>query len=120
MRRLQLSHLFDELTKRSLLARLVKVYPELESMITGAQTQDETASLIVSWSSLEKRRAEYEELVRTKIPENTKEIALARSYGDLSENFNLKAAKQIKSVLMRRKAERQMLHNARQRTSLRM
>jgi len=114
MRRLQLSHLFDELTKRSLLARLVKVYPELESMITGAQTQDETASLIVSWSSLEKRRAEYEELVRTKIPENTKEIALARSYGDLSENFEFKAAKQMQSVLMRRKAElEQMLHNAR-------
>jgi len=35
MRRLQLSPLFDELTKRSLLARIIKVYPELESMITG-------------------------------------------------------------------------------------
>ena len=114
MRRLQLSHLFDELTKRSLLARLVKVYPELESMITGVQTQEETASLIVSWSSLERRKAEYEELVRTKIPENTKEIALARSYGDLSENFEFKAAKQMQSVLMRRKVElEQMLHNAR-------
>jgi transcription elongation factor GreA len=114
MRRLQLSHLFDELTKRSLLARLVKVYPELESMITGAQTQGETASLIVSWSSLERRKAEYEELVKTKIPENTREIALARSYGDLSENFEFKAAKQMQSVLMRRKTElEQMLHNAR-------
>lgn len=114
MRRLQLSHLFDELTKRSLLARLVKVYPELESMITGAQTQGETAPLIVSWSSLERRKAEYEDLVKTKIPANTKEIALARSYGDLSENFEFKAAKQMQSVLMRRKAElEQMLHNAR-------
>src|SRR5216110_1605127 len=114
MRRLQLSHLFDELTKRSLLARLVKVYPELESMITGAETQEKTASLIVSWSSLEKRKAEYEELVKTKIPANTKEIAIARSYGDLSENFEFKAAKQMQSVLMRRKAElEQMLHNAR-------
>ena len=114
MRRLQLSHLFDELTKRSLLARLVKVYPELESMITGAQTQGETASLIVSWSSLERRKTEYEEVVKTKIPENTREIALARSYGDLSENFEFKAAKQMQSVLMRRKTElEQMLHNAR-------
>jgi len=114
MRRLQLSPLFDELTKRSLLARLVKVYPELESMITSAQSQDETASLIVSWSSLERRKAEYEELVKRKIPENTKEIALARSYGDLSENFEFKAAKQMQSVLMRRKSElEQMLHNAR-------
>jgi transcription elongation GreA/GreB family factor len=114
MRRLQLSPLFDELTKRSLLARIVKVYPGLESMITGAQQQDKATALIVSWSSLEKRQAEYEELVKTKIPENSKEIALARSYGDLSENFEFKAAKQMQSVLMRRKAElEQMLHNAR-------
>ena len=114
MRRLQLSPLFDELTKRSLLARIVKVYPELEGMITSAQPQEKTAQLIVSWSSLERRKAEYEELVKVKIPENTKEIALARSYGDLSENFEFKAAKQMQSVLMRRKSElEQMLHNAR-------
>jgi transcription elongation factor GreA len=114
MRRLQLSPLFDELTKRSLLARMVKVYPELESMITGAQPEDKAAALIVSWSSLEKRQAEYEELLKVKIPENSKEIALARSYGDLSENFEFKAAKQMQSVLMRRKTElERMLHNAR-------
>jgi transcription elongation factor GreA len=117
MRRLQLSPLFDELTKRSLLARIVKVYPELESMIIGVQPasrEEKVAPLIVSWSSLEKRKAEYEELVKVKIPENSKEIALARSYGDLSENFEFKAAKQMQSVLMRRKAElEQMLHNAR-------
>src|SRR5204862_7006055 len=35
-------------------------------------------------------------------------------YGDLSENFEFKAAKQMQSVLMRRKTElEQMLHNAR-------
>ncbi|MGE5214485.1 MAG: GreA/GreB family elongation factor [Nitrospirota bacterium] len=114
MRRLQLTPLFDELTKRSLLARMVKVYPELENMIAGAEPQEKTAPLIVSWSSLEKRRAEYEEVVKVKIPENTKEIAIARSYGDLSENFEFKAAKQMQSVLMRRKAELEhMLHDAR-------
>ena len=44
----------------------------------------------------------------------TKEIAIARSYGDLSENFEFKAAKQMQSVLMRRKAELEhMLHDAR-------
>jgi transcription elongation GreA/GreB family factor len=114
MRRLQLTPLFDQLTKRSLLARMVKVYPELESMIAGAEPQEKTAPLIVSWSSLEKRRAEYEAIVKVKIPENTKEIAIARSYGDLSENFEFKAAKQMQSVLMRRKAELEhMLHDAR-------
>jgi transcription elongation factor GreA len=115
VRRLQLSPLFDELTKRSLLGRIVKVYPELEGVITtGAQPQEKIAPLIVSWSSLERRKNEYEELVKVKIPANTKEIAVARSYGDLSENFEFKAAKQMQSVLMRRKAElEQMLENAR-------
>jgi transcription elongation factor GreA len=114
LRRIQLSPLFDELTKRSLLARIVKLYPELESMITGAPAQKKEAPLVVSWSSLERRKAEYEELVKVKIPANSKEIAIARSYGDLSENFEFKAAKQMQSVLMRRKAElEQMLHNAR-------
>ena len=76
MRQLLLSPLFDELTKRSLLARIVKIHPELEAMITGAQTEEKAAALIVSWSSLEKRKAEYEELVKKKIPENIKEISL--------------------------------------------
>ena len=114
MRRLQLSPLFDELTKRSLLARIVKVFPDLESMIAGAQPQEKAAPLVVSWSSLEKRKAEYEELVKKKIPENTKEISVARSYGDLSENFEYKAAKQMQAVLVRRRSElEQALQNAR-------
>ena len=40
-----------------------------------------------------------------KIPENSKEIGIARSYGDLRENFEFKAAKEMQAVLMRRKAE---------------
>ena len=114
MRRLMLTPVLDELTKRSLLARIIKLYPELESVITGEQKEEKREALVVSWSSLEKRRAEYEELVKKKIPENSKEIALARSYGDLSENFEFKAAKQMQAVLLRRKAElEQALHNAR-------
>ncbi len=114
IRRLLISPLFDELTKRSLLARIVKIHPELEAMITGAQPEEKVAQLVVSWSSLHRRKAEYEELVKKKIPENVKEIALARSYGDLSENFEYKAAKQMQAVLARRRAELERdLENAR-------
>jgi transcription elongation GreA/GreB family factor len=52
--------------------------------------------------------------VKKKIPENTKEIAVARSYGDMRENFEFKAAKQMQAVLARQRAElEQALHNAR-------
>jgi transcription elongation GreA/GreB family factor len=114
MRRLMLTPVFDELTKRSLLARIIKLYPELESVITGEQKEEKSEALVVSWSSLEKRKAEYEELINKKIPENSKEIGIARSYGDLRENFEFKAAKEMQAVLMRRKSELEIaLHNAR-------
>ncbi len=83
-------------------------------MATGAQPEEKTETLIVSWSSLHKKQEEYEEIVNKKIPENSKEIGVARSYGDLRENFEFKAAKQMQAVLMRRKSElEQMLHRAR-------
>jgi transcription elongation GreA/GreB family factor len=114
MRRLMLSPVFDELTKRSLMARIIKLYPELQSLIGGEQTEEKSESLVVSWSSLQRRKTELEELINKKIPENSREIGVARSYGDLRENFEFKAAKEMQAVLMRRKAELERdLHRAR-------
>jgi transcription elongation GreA/GreB family factor len=113
MRKLLLTPVFDELNKRSVLGRIVRVYPEMESMLTGGEEEKQEA-LVVSWESLEKRKNEYEELVTKRIPENTKEISVARSYGDLRENFEFKAAKEMQRVLMRRKSETEReLSNAR-------
>lgn len=103
-RALQLSPCFDDMDKRSLLARIVKSYPAVQSLISGEQSKQD-ASLIVSWESLERRKTEYAELVQKKIPANSKEIAVARSYGDLRENHEYKAAKEMQKLLMRRKAE---------------
>lgn len=103
-RALQLSPCFDDMDKRSLLARIVKTYPAVQSLISGEQTKQEGA-LLVSWDSLERRKNEYQELVQKKIPANSKEIAIARSYGDLRENHEYKAAKEMQKVLMRRKGE---------------
>jgi transcription elongation GreA/GreB family factor len=103
-RALQLSPCFDDMDKRSLLARIVKSYPAIQSLISGEQSKQET-TLVVSWDSLERRKNEYHELVEKKIPANSKEIAVARSYGDLRENHEFKAAKEMQKLLMRRKAE---------------
>jgi transcription elongation GreA/GreB family factor len=113
MRRLLLTPVFDDLNKRSLLARIVKLYPEMQGMIIGeAGEREET--LTVSWASLEKRKEEFEDLVNRQIPQNTKDIATARSYGDLRENFEFKSAKEQQRVLMRRRAETERdLSNAR-------
>lgn len=103
-RALQLSPCFDDMDKRSLLARIVKTYPAVQSLISGESTKQDS-NLIVSWESLERRKSEYGELVQKKIPANSKEIAIARSYGDLRENHEYKAAKEMQKFLMRRKGE---------------
>lgn len=104
-RTLQLSPSFDDMDKRSLLARIVKHFPVIQSLISGDQHTRQDTSLIVSWASLERRKVEYTELVHKKIPANSKEIAIARSYGDLRENHEYKAAKEMQKILMRNKAE---------------
>ncbi len=103
-RKLLQSPAFAELDRKSLMARVIKAHPESQELVSGDEgSRRET--LIVSWDSLERRKAEYEDLVNKRIPGNIKEIAIARSYGDLRENFEYKAAKQMQAVLARRKTE---------------
>jgi len=104
VRKLLLTPVFEELNKRSLLGRIVRVYPEMQALLEG-DSGERQETLIVSWESLERRKEEYEDLIKKKIPENTREIAVARSHGDLRENFEFKAAKEMQRVLQRRQAE---------------
>lgn len=104
MQKLMRTPVFEELNKRSLLGRIIRVYPEMQALVSG-ESDAKPQTLIVSWESLEKKKNEYDDLVNKKIPENVKEISIARSYGDLRENFEFKAAKEMQRVLGRRRAE---------------
>jgi transcription elongation GreA/GreB family factor len=97
----------DELDRRSLMARVLKEFPFVQDFLITKTVKE--APLIVSWASLHKRRAELDEIITKRIPENSKEIGVARSYGDLRENFEFKAAKDTQKVLMRRRAELEIL-----------
>ena len=118
IRKIMLSPVFGDLNRRSLLARVLKVHPELESLVTGDHDAPSTSaraeSLIVSWASLQRRKEELEHIEKVLIPQNIRDISTARSYGDLRENFEFKSAKEQQAVLGRQKAElEQMLKNAR-------
>lgn len=104
-RRLMSLPVFDNLSRNSLLARIIKLHPGVQELLVGRDEAKKDDPIYVSWESLERRKKELEDLVQKQIPENTKEIAIARSYGDLRENFEFKAAKQTQAVLMRRKEE---------------
>jgi transcription elongation GreA/GreB family factor len=109
-----LSPVFEELDKRSLLAAIIKLYPEVQAMVVGTdKTAAPEAKIVVSWPSLKRREAELEDLDRNQIPQNSKDIGIARGYGDLRENHEFKAAKEMQTILARRKAElEQMLTRA--------
>lgn len=114
-RKLLQSPAFAELDRKSLMARVIKAHPETQELVTGdGVTKKE--NLLVSWESLERRKEEYNDLVNSRIPGNIREIAEARALGDLRENFEYKAAKQMQAVLNRRKVELEKDINAAQGT----
>ena len=97
---------FEDLTKKSLIARFIKKFPSIQSLIAGDATESsEDEGLIVSQSSFETAKEEYEELITKKIPENKEAIAVAREHGDLKENSEYKMARQDQDILLSRKNE---------------
>ena len=106
------SSAFDDLTSRSLMARIIKSRPEMEAMMAENATARQDDRLIVSWESLERKKKELEDLVNVQIPENKKEIQIARAEGDLRENGGYKAARDQQAVLLRMqgKCEREIRH----------
>jgi len=94
---------FEELTKKSLLARFIKIFPNIQSLVAEA-AEGKEEQLLVSRASYDRRREEYETIVSKKIPENSRAIASAREHGDLRENSEYKMAKQDQQVLMAHKA----------------
>ncbi len=100
---LMLNQGFEELTKKSLLARFIKIFPSIQSLV-AADAESKEEQLLVSRESFERKREEYETIVSKKIPENSKAIAVAREHGDLKENSEYKMAKQDQQVLMSQKS----------------
>lgn len=91
---------FDELTRRSLMGRIIKTRPEAQELMDDSSAKVNRA-LIVSWESMERRKEELQDLIKNKIPQNKKDIQIALGYGDLRENFEYKSARQQQAVLQR-------------------
>jgi transcription elongation GreA/GreB family factor/transcription elongation factor GreA-like protein len=105
---------FGDLENKSLMARIIKVRPETVELVSGQNAAKREEPLLVSWESLEKKKQELEELIRVKIPQNREDVKIAKSYGDLRENFEYKSAKDLEKYLNhRRTALEREIANAR-------
>jgi len=98
---------FEDLTKKSLLARFIKQDKSIQSLLEreAAEETETEKTLTVSAESLAEAREEYEDLVQRKIPENKQAIETAKEHGDLRENAEYKMARQDQDTLLARKAE---------------
>ncbi|MBT8038454.1 MAG: GreA/GreB family elongation factor [Verrucomicrobiae bacterium] len=97
-RKLYQSPVFTDLDRKSLMARVIKARPETQDLVSG-EFERKVEGVVSSRESIERRQADLDNLVKVRIPENVKEVAVARSYGDLRENFEYKAAKQMQAML---------------------
>jgi len=108
---LKIKHMrgWDVAEQRSAMARLIRLYPGLEQLVSGGEEAEAEGGRprgrFTSFRTHRERREQLRNLVEVEIPENSREIGVARSYGDLRENAEYKFAREHQGILMRRKAE---------------
>lgn len=102
--RIQASRSWDAASQKNLLTRMMRFDPALTKLRRTVRTQQERQHL-TSLRSLTAYKLAYDHLINVEIPNNTKDIATARSYGDLRENAEYQFAKDHQRVLLGRQDE---------------
>lgn len=94
-----------DLDRGLLLANMMKVHPRLQEIALARTKVQEKQPLYVSLESFAKVKAEYEDIINVRIPQNKHDLAVTRAEGDLRENGGYQDAKATRQVLMRRSEE---------------
>jgi len=99
---------WEAAARRSVMGRMIKQYPDLERVAEEGESVDEktaASARMTSWRTYRERQEQLRKLLDETIPANSREIGVARSYGDLSENFEYQAAKDQQRILMQKQRE---------------
>lgn len=96
---------FEDLTKKSILARIIKVFPSVQTLVATKSSDSKEKRLLVSSWSLQARREELEDIVKNQLPASKLAIEAARELGDLRENSEYKMAREHDEVLSARRGQ---------------
>ena len=99
--RFQASIAWDPSTHHLIVVRMTHIVPELATRQVK-KTEAPKIERVTSFRAYAERKAAYQKLVNVDIPENTRRIEFARSYGDLSENAEYQYAKDEQRALLQK------------------
>ncbi len=106
MRRIHEGHGWDILDRKSVVAKVLRKFPDLQDIILPTTSSAPRKEIpMTSTRSYTERQKQLERIMTVDIPENSKEIEVARSYGDLRENAEFKYAKERQGLLMAQGAQ---------------
>ena len=106
MRRINEGHGWDALDRKSVIAKVLRKFPELQDIILPSSSSAPRKEIpMTSTRSYTAKQKHLERIMTVDIPENSKEIEVARSYGDLRENAEFKYAKERQGLLMAQGAQ---------------
>ncbi len=99
--RFQASITWDPSTHHAIVVRMTRIVPELAARQVKKVEAPKQES-VTSLRSYAERKAAYQKLINVDIPENTRRIEAAKSYGDLSENAEYQYAKDEQRALLQK------------------
>ena len=99
--RFQASTAWDPSTHHMIVVRMTRLAPDLASRQVR-KAAPAAIERITSLRSYAERKAAYQKLVNVDIPKNAHDIDVARSYGDLRENFEYQSAKDEQRALLQK------------------
>ncbi len=110
MLRLKASSAWQESERNMVLARIIQLFPDLRDDSPGAAPKI-VRRRVTSLRSYAERQAALRKLIEVDVPKNIQDIAVARSFGDLSENYEYHAARETQGMLMARRKELEEMLN---------
>ena len=93
--------------RQSLLVKIVRVCPDALTHVEEKKVSVKVGDLpqVTSARSFKLLQVEFDKIVSVEIPQNSKDIQVARELGDLRENFEFRAAKDRQKYLQVRSKE---------------